>query len=1309
MKNTLQLLATIIAFMYSLSASSALLNPIHAAKGNTISINEQVLQHSARHQLVRYDSSFLFLAAKGQIGQPHVAAQLQFDLFDAEIVNAEVDNYFTRQDGKIVWQGKIIGEPLSTVNLIANKGQLTGNIRHKGKVFQLRTQSSGYILISEFSPPAKTGTDVLNPDDVRDKPQAKSGADVSQQNLELPLYSENNDGFTTSADVSVLVYYTRQALELVPDLLDVIDLEFMDTNQAFDNSDINASVSIVAKIEVDELTIEYGQDIYELANKTGPFANIDSIRAKYQADLVHMYVDRLEGICGRAWYAAYPDGGTDKYYSYGTTAAQCTGSLVTAHELGHNFGAAHDRYVENGGSADTSNYGYVDLENEFKTVMSYDNECNDHNPYKFCDTITHFSNPEIRFNDYPTGKSEPLTESSNNAAQLNFSGLTLANFYGVSAPVITSISQGEQTNSIDLSWTTVENATGYRVQRRIADVDGINGPLCSYPVYGDEFVVSGAFFHDTNVTAETIYCYSVTALNAQLLDNISSPESLVRSGYASPNPEWALPLINNIQIKQGQQNFQKTLSLPAGFDYQIAVVEYSGMAPPIVAMNSETSERYTIELSDIPAENQTVTLALSATEQATNHKTVQQFTLFITGYENRPPTLNVPAEIELDQQSSTLVPVSIVDDQNVSVEGIYVYSKNLALIEQLKVSANDDGELNLHIAHERLNIGQTEVVIGYTDGEYSVEKTIQVNVKRSVYNPTQTQNEVVWYVKPGESITRLLPFYDIDDGETLTVTMVDEPQHGSLAWPLFDKVTYTAHSSFQSDSFSFYVIGEDGLHSEVANVIIKQFSEAPKVTIKQKVVSDRFRTAFLSQDGELFVWGSNSYLGLGIDPSVQEFVYQPTPFDKKEWLDIAFSRDIIAIKQDGTLWFAGYDPVTQKQILEFRQIGTSDDWRTVSSYGDRGHELTPVVLTKSDGSVWGWGNNFHDSLTNRKEFLPGEGMPIQLQPLYGVQEVLTDGAATVAITQNNKLFSWGSNYYSNLGRNQLSGYIAEIPLEGHKSGLQITSFRSALLVDGQIFGWGTYPGVVFDGAPDEKVYEPILLEADNWKSMAMDEWHFAGVKKDGSLWTMGGKYVPSALGRGMNATPNLTQVGNKYSWIEVWSNEIATFALDKEGNIWVTGGEYDLPVSFGLGGDRIGPIYTFEKIDGISAGTIDINDFDRDGITDDADTDDDNDSVLDEADAFPLDPYESVDTDGDGIGNNTDTDDDNDGVSDSEDAFPLDPSKSSNNVSLPPSPPRSGSPNPGGGSMNYLILLMLLCKLGHCYKIKTFFSVSKEY
>gem|GEM_PF-5284272 len=67
----------------------------------------------------------------------------------------------------------------------------------------------------------------------------------------------------------------------------------------------------------------------------------------------------------------------------------------------------------------------------------------------------------------------------------------------------------------------------------------------------------------------------------------------------------------------------------------------------------------------------------------------------------------------------------------------------------------------------------------------------------------------------------------------------------------------------------------------------------------------------------------------------------------------------------------------------------------------------------------------------------------------------------------------------------------------------------------------------------------------------------------------------------------------------------------------------------------------------------DQNDTDADGIPDVLDTDDDNDGVDDEADAFPIDPFENTDTDQDGTGDNADLDDDNDGRLDTEDNCPM--------------------------------------------------------
>ncbi len=90
-------------------------------------------------------------------------------------------------------------------------------------------------------------------------------------------------------------------------------------------------------------------------------------------------------------------------------------------------------------------------------------------------------------------------------------------------------------------------------------------------------------------------------------------------------------------------------------------------------------------------------------------------------------------------------------------------------------------------------------------------------------------------------------------------------------------------------------------------------------------------------------------------------------------------------------------------------------------------------------------------------------------------------------------------------------------------------------------------------------------------------------------------------------------------------------------------------------GDGVG-----DEADAFPTDPTETIDTDGDGLGDHADTDDDNDGVLDVNDDFPLDATETTDTDGDGIGDNADTDDDNDGVQDDIDAFPLDPKVDSN-------------------------------------------------
>jgi hypothetical protein len=683
------------------------------------------------------------------------------------------------------------------------------------------------------------------------------------------------EGFTDSADVSVLVYYTHQALESIPDLLDAIDLDFIDTNQAFANSGVQASVSIAAKIAVDESPISGSLAFEELTEKKGPFTNVDEVRAKYQADLVHFYPKRLHDACGTAYYAAFRDGGAERNLGFGVTKANCTGNLTTAHELGHNFGAAHDRYVEGGGT-DAANYGYVDLDNQFITIMSYTDKCDDNDVD--CEYITHFSNPDKTYNEFQTGLPEPISQATNNTAQLNYSGLTLANFFGVATPTISSVSQGDDQSGVQLEWTVIDNATSYRINRREASFNDFSGSLCSYPVFGVEFEVITNQFIDTTAIDGTTYCYSVVALNDPLLGETYSPESFVRTGYKGNDDSLVLPYIDNISLSIDTQNLQKTLTLPDTFDYQLFLVEHNLSTPPMVYLTAVAGNEYLLEVDDIVLTNQTITIGLEAIHKKSGITVAQLFNVFSSNIENQRPNVSVESNFEVGQLSSNKFVINVTDDQVVAEDGIYAYSRDEDLLGSIWVSEDENGQYILNIIHAGFKTGEAEIVVGYSDGEYLTEAVTTVKVNRTIFNPTQTQH-VTWYVTPGESITRLLPFYDMDRGETLTVNLVSPPQNSQLDFVLRDKVTYTANTDFTDDSFSFIVTGEDDISTDEVIVTILPPPES-KLSITQKLILSGENAAFLSHEGHLYTWGRNSS-GEGDTLNNADTIYTPTKVEQQ--------------------------------------------------------------------------------------------------------------------------------------------------------------------------------------------------------------------------------------------------------------------------------------------------------------------------------------------------------------------------------------------------------------------------------------------
>ena len=176
----------------------------------------------------------------------------------------------------------------------------------------------------------------------------------------------------------------------------------------------------------------------------------------------------------------------------------------------------------------------------------------------------------------------------------------------------------------------------------------------------------------------------------------------------------------------------------------------------------------------------------------------------------------------------------------------------------------------------------------------------------------------------------------------------------------------------------------------------------------------------LSSDGEVFAWGSNSYGKLGTEA----------------WQDSSVPL-----------------PVDTRGVLRGKVV-------TAISAGHR-HSL---ALT-SDGEVFAWGSNSNGQLGNGGETESRPPVRVDTSGALAGKRVVAIAAGedhSMALTDDGLVFTWGGNWYGQLGDN--SGSNSRVPVavasDGALSGKFVIGISAgidyclATTADGLIFSWG---------------------------------------------------------------------------------------------------------------------------------------------------------------------------------------------------------------------------------------------------------------
>ena len=375
--------------------------------------------------------------------------------------------------------------------------------------------------------------------------------------------------------------------------------------------------------------------------------------------------------------------------------------------------------------------------------------------------------------------------------------------------------------------------------------------------------------------------------------------------------------------------------------------------------------------------------------------------------------------------------------------------------------------------------------------------------------------------------------------------------------------TFQARSySYQAWGWGTNQVGELGQNS------ITQYSspvQIPGTTWISNVAAGARNGIGVKSDGTLWAWGNNAQGQLGQNSQAQ--YSSPAQIPGTTW-NVAHTaqNSSFATKTDGTLWVWGYNS-------NYGQLGVNNltdysspvqvpgtTWSKIHS----GSNTT--IAIKTDGTMWSWGNNSSGQLgaSLAAGSVPDGGTvrssPVQLPGTTWAS--VNSGDKVLATKTDGTLWTWGTNYHGGLGHNQQGSHPGypnskSSPVQVGSATDWSTSTNSigqigyvgyAVKTDGTLYVWGSSnDGYLGLNSPVQRS-SPVQLPG-TWSSVIQGTGGGAtgAIKADGTAWTWG-QSPSGALGQ--NIGPGTTysspiQLGSDTTWFTLSSGDTFMSAIKK--------------------------------------------------------------------------------------------------------------------------------------------------------------------